>query len=202
MLACAIVKIFVKCLMDTGIAQVWQWCLHLKHALHSDIQRLWDISKHNNFFFFLEISICTCIRLLFFYIIYTCIFKCSVISIVFCLTMNLQCFIAVYFDTNDSFVMVCYDRTFTIFILVLSWRNKNKDHVLKFPVFCSLQNNYKIQATRLTHEIDDMRRRLENAKMKLTAEMKVCHLTSPYHQHSFPTLSPLNFCSYFPLLWH
>lgn len=112
------------------------------------------------------------------------------------------CFIAVYFDTNDSFVMVCYDRTFTIFILVLSWRNKNKDHVLKFPVFCSLQNNYKIQATRLTHEIDDMRRRLENAKMKLTAEMKVCHLTSPYHQHSFPTLSPQNFCSYFPLLWH
>lgn len=79
---------------------------------------------------------------------------------------------------------------------------KKKDHVLKFPVFCSLQNNYKIQATRLTHEIDDMRRRLENAKMKLTAEMKVCHLTSPYHQHSFPTLSPLNFCSYFPLLWH
>lgn len=176
--------------------------VHLKHDLHSDIPRFWDNSKHNNFFFLEISSICTCIRLLFFYIIYTCIFKCSVISIVFCLTMNLQCFIAVYFDTNDSFVMVCYDRTFTIFILVLSWRNKNKDHVLKFPVFCSLQNNYKIQATRLTHEIDDMRRRLENAKMKLTAEMKVCHLTSPYHQHSFPTLSPLNFCSYFPLLWH
>lgn len=39
------------------------------------------------------------------------------------------------------------------------------------------QNNYKIQATRLTHEIDDLRRRLENAKMKLTAEMKVCRLT-------------------------
>uniref|UniRef100_A0A8W8J9F1 Spermatogenesis-associated protein 1 C-terminal domain-containing protein n=1 Tax=Magallana gigas TaxID=29159 RepID=A0A8W8J9F1_MAGGI len=36
----------------------------------------------------------------------------------------------------------------------------------------SQKNNYKIQATRLTHEIDDMRRRLENAKMKLTAEMK------------------------------
>lgn len=189
--------------MDRGIAQVWQWCLHLKNALHSDIPRLWDISKHNIFIFFLEISICTCIRLFFFfYIIYTCIFKCSVISIVFCLTMNLQCFIAVYFDTNDSFVMVCYDQTSTIFILVLSCRNKNKDHVLKFPVFCSLQNNYKIQATRLTHEIDDMRRRLENAKMKLTAEMKVCHLTSPYHQHSFPTPSSQNSCSYFPLLWH
>lgn len=79
---------------------------------------------------------------------------------------------------------------------------KKKDHVLKFPVFCSLQNNYKIQATRLTHEIDDMRRRLENAKMKLTAEMKVCHLTSPYHQHSFPTPFSQNSCSYFPLLWH
>lgn len=37
----------------------------------------------------------------------------------------------------------------------------------------SKQNNYKIQATRLTHEIDDLRRRLENAKMKLTAEMKL-----------------------------
>ncbi|XP_078316591.1 spermatogenesis-associated protein 1-like isoform X12 [Crassostrea virginica] len=37
----------------------------------------------------------------------------------------------------------------------------------------SQKNNYKIQATRLTHEIDDMRRRLENAKMKLTAEMKL-----------------------------
>lgn len=62
MLACAIVKISVKCLIDRGIAKDWQWCftVHLKHALHSDIQRLWDISKHNNFYFFLEISICTC----------------------------------------------------------------------------------------------------------------------------------------------
>ncbi|XP_021359596.1 serine/arginine repetitive matrix protein 1-like isoform X2 [Mizuhopecten yessoensis] len=37
----------------------------------------------------------------------------------------------------------------------------------------SLQSNYKIQAARLMHEIEDIRRRLENAKMKLTAEMKL-----------------------------
>ena len=61
-----------------------------------------------------------------------------------------------------------------------------------------LQNNYKIQATRLTHEIDDMRRRLENAKMKLTAEMKVCHLT----QAPFPTSLALTDLKLFcPQLW-
>ena len=36
-----------------------------------------------------------------------------------------------------------------------------------------LQNNFKIQATRLQHEIEDIRRRVEHAKMKLTGEMKV-----------------------------
>ena len=30
-----------------------------------------------------------------------------------------------------------------------------------------------IQCTRLQHEIDDLKRRVENAKMKLTAEIKV-----------------------------
>ncbi|KAL8584612.1 hypothetical protein ACOMHN_002341 [Nucella lapillus] len=37
----------------------------------------------------------------------------------------------------------------------------------------SQRNNYIIQCTRLQHDIDDMKRRVENAKMKLTAEMKV-----------------------------
>lgn len=37
----------------------------------------------------------------------------------------------------------------------------------------SIQSNFKIQAARLMHEIEDIRRRLENAKMKLTAEMKL-----------------------------
>ncbi|XP_041357853.1 zinc finger CCCH domain-containing protein 13-like [Gigantopelta aegis] len=37
----------------------------------------------------------------------------------------------------------------------------------------SLKNNYVIQCTRLQHEIEDLRRRVENAKMKLTAEMKL-----------------------------
>ncbi|XP_071119189.1 protein starmaker-like isoform X26 [Haliotis cracherodii] len=34
-------------------------------------------------------------------------------------------------------------------------------------------NNYIIQCTKLQHEIEDLRRRVENAKMKLTAEMKL-----------------------------
>ncbi|KAK6179049.1 hypothetical protein SNE40_011496 [Patella caerulea] len=37
----------------------------------------------------------------------------------------------------------------------------------------SPKNNYIIQCTRLQHEIEDLRRRAENAKMKLTAEMKL-----------------------------
>ena len=36
-----------------------------------------------------------------------------------------------------------------------------------------LQSNVKIQATRLQHEIEDLQRRVETIKMKLTAEMKV-----------------------------
>lgn len=35
------------------------------------------------------------------------------------------------------------------------------------------QNNLKIQATKVQHEIEDLQRRTENIKMKLTAEMKV-----------------------------
>lgn len=34
-------------------------------------------------------------------------------------------------------------------------------------------NNFKIQATRLQHEIEDIRRRVDHAKMKLTSEMKL-----------------------------
>ncbi|XP_060554014.1 spermatogenesis-associated protein 1-like isoform X2 [Ruditapes philippinarum] len=34
-------------------------------------------------------------------------------------------------------------------------------------------NNFKIQATRLQHEIEDVRRRVDHAKMKLTSEMKL-----------------------------
>ncbi|KAK3091842.1 hypothetical protein FSP39_023087 [Pinctada imbricata] len=49
----------------------------------------------------------------------------------------------------------------------------SKDKSTRGDMKPSQKNNYKIQATRLTHEIDDMRRRLENAKMKLTAEMKL-----------------------------
>lgn len=37
-----------------------------------------------------------------------------------------------------------------------------------------LQNNLKIQATKLQHDIMDLERRTDNVKMKLTAEMKVC----------------------------
>ncbi|XP_046566991.1 spermatogenesis-associated protein 1-like isoform X7 [Haliotis rubra] len=37
----------------------------------------------------------------------------------------------------------------------------------------SLKNNYIILCTKLQHEIEDLRRRVENAKMKLTAEMKL-----------------------------
>ncbi|XP_076440655.1 spermatogenesis-associated protein 1-like isoform X5 [Babylonia areolata] len=37
----------------------------------------------------------------------------------------------------------------------------------------SQKNNYVIQCTRLQHDIDDLKRRIENAKMKLTAEMKL-----------------------------
>ncbi|XP_076462311.1 uncharacterized protein LOC143294738 isoform X4 [Babylonia areolata] len=37
----------------------------------------------------------------------------------------------------------------------------------------SQKNNYIIQCTRLQHNIDDLKRRVENAKMKLTAEMKL-----------------------------
>jgi len=32
-----------------------------------------------------------------------------------------------------------------------------------------------VQATRLQHEIEDIRRRVDHAKMKLTSEMKVGH---------------------------
>ncbi|XP_052273459.1 uncharacterized protein LOC127873620 isoform X3 [Dreissena polymorpha] len=34
-------------------------------------------------------------------------------------------------------------------------------------------NNFKVQATRLQHEIEDVRRRVDHAKMKLTSEMKL-----------------------------
>ncbi|CAG5115822.1 unnamed protein product, partial [Candidula unifasciata] len=34
-------------------------------------------------------------------------------------------------------------------------------------------NNYVIQSTKLQHEIEDLQRRVENARMKLTAEMKL-----------------------------
>ncbi|KAK3592157.1 hypothetical protein CHS0354_019448 [Potamilus streckersoni] len=34
-------------------------------------------------------------------------------------------------------------------------------------------NNYKIQATRLAHELEDLKRRVENSKMRLTGEMKL-----------------------------
>lgn len=37
----------------------------------------------------------------------------------------------------------------------------------------STQSNLKIQATRLQHELEDYQRRVDNIKMKLTAEMKV-----------------------------
>ncbi|KAK7099913.1 hypothetical protein V1264_022946 [Littorina saxatilis] len=37
----------------------------------------------------------------------------------------------------------------------------------------SQKNNYVIQCTKLQHDIDDLKRRVENAKMKLTAEMKL-----------------------------
>ena len=36
-----------------------------------------------------------------------------------------------------------------------------------------VQSNYGIQCTKLQHDIDNVKRRVENAKMKLTAEMKV-----------------------------
>ena len=36
-----------------------------------------------------------------------------------------------------------------------------------------LQSNLKIQATRLQHQLEDLQRRIENIKMKLTTEMKV-----------------------------
>lgn len=39
--------------------------------------------------------------------------------------------------------------------------------------FTMLQNNFKVQATRLQHEVEDIRRRVDHAKMKLTSEMKV-----------------------------
>ncbi|XP_076440651.1 uncharacterized protein LOC143280051 isoform X2 [Babylonia areolata] len=42
----------------------------------------------------------------------------------------------------------------------------------------SQKNNYVIQCTRLQHDIDDLKRRIENAKMKLTAEMKINVLVS------------------------
>ncbi|XP_045157939.1 spermatogenesis-associated protein 1-like isoform X4 [Mercenaria mercenaria] len=37
----------------------------------------------------------------------------------------------------------------------------------------SNKNSFKIQATRLQHEIEDIRRRVDHAKMKLTSEMKL-----------------------------
>ncbi|WAR22739.1 hypothetical protein MAR_036408, partial [Mya arenaria] len=33
-------------------------------------------------------------------------------------------------------------------------------------------NSFKVQATRLQHEIEDIRRRVDHSKMKLTSEMK------------------------------
>ena len=41
-----------------------------------------------------------------------------------------------------------------------------------FFFFCK-QNNSKIQAARLQHDIDILRRRIEDAKIKLTGEIKV-----------------------------
>ena len=55
---------------------------------------------------------------------------------------------------------------------------------VKFVInsFIYLQSNLKIQATRIQHEIEDLQRRTENIKMKLTAEMKVSiHLVLPIH---------------------
>ena len=45
-------------------------------------------------------------------------------------------------------------------------------------LYCNiLQSNLKIQATRMQHEIEDLQRRVENVKMKLTSEMKVRNKT-------------------------
>jgi hypothetical protein len=42
-------------------------------------------------------------------------------------------------------------------------------------IYCTnrLQSNLKIQATKLQHEIEELQRRVESIKMKLTTEMKV-----------------------------
>lgn len=92
----------------------------------------------------------------------------------------------------------CHDFSRAIlYYCMISWLNKIKYRLSFTRCVFILQNNYKIQATRLTHEIDDMRRRLENAKMKLTAEMKVCHLTAPFTGTKFtPTLYFLNHSPY------
>lgn len=45
----------------------------------------------------------------------------------------------------------------------------------------SAQGNLKIQATRMQHDIEELQRRAENVKMKLTAEMKVKLLTQCLH---------------------
>ncbi|XP_013390048.1 filaggrin isoform X1 [Lingula anatina] len=50
---------------------------------------------------------------------------------------------------------------------------KDARHDGKAPGLPSQKNNYKIQATRLHHETEELRRKVENAKMKLTAEMKL-----------------------------
>ncbi|KAK7490477.1 hypothetical protein BaRGS_00018263 [Batillaria attramentaria] len=50
---------------------------------------------------------------------------------------------------------------------------KEKNVKISGDVRPSQRNNYVIQCTKLQHDIDDLRRRVENAKMKLTAEMKL-----------------------------
>ncbi|XP_060554017.1 spermatogenesis-associated protein 1-like isoform X5 [Ruditapes philippinarum] len=54
-------------------------------------------------------------------------------------------------------------------------------------------NNFKIQATRLQHEIEDVRRRVDHAKMKLTSEMKnKPYLTKFYAKKVYEIKQKLN----------
>ncbi len=55
-------------------------------------------------------------------------------------------------------------------------RGKGCDFLMFRQFYCFilfLQSNLKIAATKLQHEIEELQRRTENVKMKLTSEMKV-----------------------------
>ena len=60
--------------------------------------------------------------------------------------------------------------------------------ICKRVIFVIFQSNLKIQATRLQHEIEDYQRRVDNIKMKLTAEMKVHPLCRIVHRSDHSVL--------------